>query len=191
MTRPVVTMFGAAFLFLALLVACGNEDADWVEISGKEGDRAEAVARTEKARDALVTGLMAELMAAIQEGGPARGIGVCSERAPRIAATTGEEHGLRIGRSSFKLRNPRNEAPAWAGPAIAARSEKPRFFARGDEGFAALYPIFVAKPCLACHGPAEALAPEIRQALAEKYPADQATGFAEGDLRGWFWVEID
>jgi len=26
--------------------------------------------------------------------------------------------------------------------------------------------------------------------LAAKYPMDQATGFKEGDLRGWFWIEV-
>jgi hypothetical protein len=27
-------------------------------------------------------------------------------------------------------------------------------------------------------------------ALAARYPDDRATGFAPGDLRGWFWVEV-
>jgi hypothetical protein len=26
--------------------------------------------------------------------------------------------------------------------------------------------------------------------INESYPDDQALGFAAGDLRGWFWVEI-
>jgi hypothetical protein len=36
--------------------------------------------------------------------------------------------------------------------------------------------------CLQCHG--EALAPEVTQALAARYPDDRATGFREGQLRG-------
>ena len=31
---------------------------------------------------------------------------------------------------------------------------------------------------------------EVREALATHYPADQATGFQTGDLRGWFWVTV-
>ena len=44
--------------------------------------------------------------------------------------------------------------------------------------------------CLACHGPAEQIAPDVKELLAREYPSDQATGFQEGDLRGWFWVEV-
>ena len=31
--------------------------------------------------------------------------------------------------------------------------------------------------------------PDIAASIDETYPDDQATGFAEGDLRGWMWVE--
>ena len=29
----------------------------------------------------------------------------------------------------------------------------------------------------------------VMAAISEVYPDDQALGFVEGDLRGWFWVE--
>ena len=38
-------------------------------------------------------------------------------------------------------------------------------------------------------GPAEEIDAEVMAALAEHYPDDQAVAFAEGDLRGWFWIE--
>ena len=44
--------------------------------------------------------------------------------------------------------------------------------------------------CLQCHGKVDDLAPEVRDVLAKNYPQDRATGFAAGDLRGWFWVEV-
>ena len=44
--------------------------------------------------------------------------------------------------------------------------------------------------CLKCHGPKEQILPEVRDALARDYPKDQATGFQEGDLRGWFWLSV-
>jgi len=34
------------------------------------------------------------------------------------------------------------------------------------------------------------LAPDLKAKLAELYPNDQATGYAAGDLRGVFWVEL-
>ncbi|MBW2376809.1 MAG: DUF3365 domain-containing protein [Deltaproteobacteria bacterium] len=42
--------------------------------------------------------------------------------------------------------------------------------------------------CVTCHG-AE-LPPDLRARLAELYPEDQATGYAAGDFRGVFWVEL-
>jgi hypothetical protein len=30
----------------------------------------------------------------------------------------------------------------------------------------------------------------MRQLLAERYPADRAVGFEEGQIRGWYWVEM-
>jgi len=30
----------------------------------------------------------------------------------------------------------------------------------------------------------------VKAEVARRYPRDQATGFAAGDLRGFFWVEV-
>ncbi len=40
--------------------------------------------------------------------------------------------------------------------------------------------------CLACHG--ETLAAPVAEKIGELYPADKATGFREGDIRGAFVV---
>jgi len=37
--------------------------------------------------------------------------------------------------------------------------------------------------------PTEMIDDEVLAAVTATYPKDQAVGFAEGDLRGWFWVE--
>lgn len=52
-----------------------------------------------------------------------------------------------------------------------------------------IHPIAIEAPCLACHGPADGLAPEIRAKLTAAYPQDPATGYALGDLRGALWAE--
>ena len=49
-------------------------------------------------------------------------------------------------------------------------------------------PIITAPMCLACHG--SELSVEVKDALAAQYPADQASGYAAGDLRGIFWVTL-
>ena len=44
--------------------------------------------------------------------------------------------------------------------------------------------------CDSCHGPADRIDPAVQAMLAVRYPGDRATGFVEGQLRGWFWVEV-
>jgi mono/diheme cytochrome c family protein len=51
-------------------------------------------------------------------------------------------------------------------------------------------PITISAQCLACHGARDRLAPGVADALAKLYPKDNATGYDDGDLRGWFWVEV-
>lgn len=179
-------------LLLAFLGACAERPAGWTEIPAGEarGAHREQSERAERARDALGSLLVARLTAALSEEGAARAIAVCREQAPAIAREVAGEHAVRLGRTSFRLRNPANDAPEWARAAIGARRAEPAFF-RGPEGeLGALYPIRLQPVCTTCHGEEAGLAAEVRAALAELYPQDRATGFAAGDLRGWFWLEV-
>jgi hypothetical protein len=142
------------------------------------------------ARDAMASRLFSKLTEALSSSGPAAAIGVCQQQAPQIAAETGEQFGVIIGRTSFRLRNPKNAPPDWARPLVDARSAEPRFVALPDGGLGALLPIRLKAECLLCHGPQEQVLPEIREALAAHYPEDQATGFNVDELRGWFWVSV-
>lgn len=142
------------------------------------------------AREAMFGALMARLQAAMREGGAPVAIDVCRAEAPAIADETGEARGVQIGRTSFKLRNPENAPPAWAEAHVEARRAEPLIL-RGDNGaLAALFPIMLKPECVQCHGPEDAIAPDVLAAIKKAYPADQATGFAEGDLRGWFHVTV-
>jgi hypothetical protein len=53
-----------------------------------------------------------------------------------------------------------------------------------------LRPIAERAICAGCHGPADAVSTGVKTLLAERYPADHALGFKEGEIRGWFWVEM-
>jgi hypothetical protein len=44
--------------------------------------------------------------------------------------------------------------------------------------------------CLACHGPADSIAPAVKQVITARYPNDQATGYAIGELRGAISVRV-
>ena len=135
-----------------------------------------------------------QLMSALQAGlagGAPLAIEVCQLQAPAIADALSVD-GVRMGRTSHRLRNPDNAGPAWAREAMTAylqadNAPQPRtiMLPGGRQGY--VEPIRVQTQCLACHG--QALAPDVARAIAERYPEDQATGFTEGDLRGAFWVE--
>lgn len=141
------------------------------------------------ATNAMASELLGELSAALDTGDPADGIAVCRSKAPQIAENVGTAFGVEIGRTSMKLRNPNNTAPEWALPTITEGTGNPTFLTGPDGGFGALLPIRLKAECEMCHGDPGAIDESIQQALAEQYPEDQAVGFSEGDLRGWFWVE--
>ena len=129
-------------------------------------------------------------MEVMQAEGPAKAIEVCSKEANEIAQSVSNEQDIKIGRTSFKLRNPMNHPPTWAKSLFDQRPNEPQFVFVDDRTAGALLPIKLQAKCMICHGPVEMLAPGIPEQLKKLYPEDQATGFIEGDLRGWFWVEV-
>lgn len=149
-----------------------------------EEQRAELVA----AKDALFQQLSGKLMSAMSQG-PAEAIAVCQKQATQIAMEVGKQQRVKIGRVGVRLRNPNNTGPAWAATLIESRADTPVFASLSNGSTAALLPIKLQAQCLMCHGPQDQIAPLIKDQLAKLYPKDEATGFEEGELRGWFWVE--
>lgn len=134
---------------------------------------------------------------AMTEGGPASAIDVCAREAPVLSAKVRAEKGITIGRSSLRLRNPADAPPPWVAEWLRAQGERKaegvvgvRTVAEVDGKKVArvLKPIAIEARCLNCHG--KELAPEVKQALAAKYPSDAATGYELGDLRGALWAEL-
>lgn len=142
------------------------------------------------AKEALFTRLSGRLMEVMGSQGPAAAILVCQQEAPKIASDVSEEQGLRIGRTGVRLRNPNNAAPPWATALTQANIDTPMFATLSNGHAAALLPIKLQAQCVMCHGSKEQLAPVIQEQLSKLYPDDQATGFREGELRGWFWIDL-
>jgi hypothetical protein len=163
----------------------------WTVVSQDELGPAQTAQREKAlaARDAMFTSLKGRLMEVMGSEGPAAAISVCSREAPQIAERISREHGLEIRRTSFRLRNTDNAPPAWAAQLVADRVSEPTYLTQ-DGKLAALLPIRIQAPCLVCHGSRDTLPAPVKEALSEHYPKDQATGFKEGDLRGWFTVEV-
>jgi hypothetical protein len=193
--------FGLLMLAVILVLSgCGESSPqttepvtpEWIQVSESElsEPELEQQRRAYQAQQMMAQSMMGELKAELESGGAPGAVVVCRDLAPMIAEHVADEEGVRIGRSSHRLRNPANTAPEWAAESIAKRASDAVYFRGPDGEFAALVPIMTAKPCLACHGDRESLDTEVTAALAENYPDDRAVGFAEGDLRGWFWIEV-
>ena len=153
-----------------------------------------ALTRAEAAAKRLGSTLKARVVEEMGKGGPVSTVQVCNVEAPAIAATIQTETGVSLGRSSLRLRNPNNAPPAWVQDWLVAAGEGPAAgkvpLATVVEGKArVIKPIVVEAPCLACHGDPATLAPDVKEQLATLYPADRATGYAVGDLRGALWAE--
>jgi cytochrome c553 len=172
--------------------AATTAQASWVAVSG-DGLTARQQAQlelAEKARGTMGQRLMGRVMEAAETSGFDGAIEVCKTEAGPIAKTVASEFDVAIGRTSLKLRNPDNTAPDWAGAHVDSELES-RALVQGPDGeLGVLLPIHLAAPCLNCHGETAQLADGVAESLARLYPDDEATGFAKGDLRGWFWVEV-
>ncbi|WP_200342082.1 Tll0287-like domain-containing protein [Rhodovibrio sodomensis] len=141
--------------------------------------------------------LKGELTAAIKDGGPTHAIGVCNEVAPEIGGKLSADSAWSIGRTALKVRNPRN-SPSPRERAVLKSFQRRHANGEGfknmehaaiiDEGGQRYIHYMKAIPtqeaCLACHG--TNVKENVLSAIDENYPADAATGFEEGELRGAF-----
>lgn len=144
--------------------------------------------------------LRSELMAALKVGGASAAVGVCRTIAPSLAEDATRSHGLDVGRTALKVRNPDNVPDAFerrvlqdfvqkiaegADPAALEHAEV--IVNDGGTMFRYMKAIpMAAEPCLICHG--TNIEPALHAEILELYPDDQATGFEAGELRGAFTV---
>jgi hypothetical protein len=156
---------------------------------------APAVRAADESIELLKGRLVARLTEEMQRGGPTAAIDVCRSEAQAVTHAVATERGVDLGRTSHRLRNPSNAPRDWARPHLAgvegqkAEAVAPRVVDLGDR-VGVLRPLATMEMCLACHGPREGLAPEVRAVLERTYPGDEAVGFAAGDFRGYAWAEV-
>lgn len=175
-------MFASVALGLA---GCAAPAPQPVDVSAKSAALA----------DRFQADLQGQLQAAMKVGGPVGAIGVCHQAAPAIAASLSEESGAEVRRIALKERNPaaspegelRDRLEQLAAAPLSADGKPAVTQWTSGSGADARAHFMRAipmkeQPCAACHG--TAIAPEVQARLAELYPADKATGFKPGDLRG-------
>lgn len=140
----------------------------------------------------FATELQATVKSAMQKGGPVAAVDACHTAAPGIA-TRHSVAPWTVSRTALRVRNTDNAPDEWEtrvlnqfeqdianGKPVGELSHGERV---GNE-YRYMQAIGTGEVCLACHG--QQVSNEVKETLKTKYPQDQATGFALGDLRGAF-----
>ncbi len=156
-----------------------------------------------KATMTLLKTLLGEVTTSLEEKGPVATINYCSERAYPLTDSISEAFGVKIKRTTFKYRNPKNKPDKYEEEALRYFE---KFFKEGKKPpahyvqkvkvgdklvYRYYFPLKVLKLCLTCHGtPGKDIKPEVYEAIKKKYPEDKAIGYKEGDFRGVVRVEI-
>ncbi|MEW8278883.1 MAG: DUF3365 domain-containing protein [Candidatus Thiodiazotropha sp.] len=144
--------------------------------------------------------LKGELVKGMKAGGPVSTIATCNKVAPGLAEAHSQMSGWDVGRTSLKLRNPKNAPDAWELAVLQefearkAAGEDPMKLVKGEieeeqgrKVFRMMKAIPTAEVCTKCHG--DAIAEPVAAKLDELYPADKARGYKVGDLRGAFTLK--
>jgi hypothetical protein len=153
------------------------------------------VSRADLVIAAIHDSLLWELNAGLEQGGATQAIKSCHVDATRVAQRVARAEGVAAGRTSDRLRNPYNAPRAWAADLVKSNAGRRASDVEGyavdlGERIGVLRPIVHRDRCAGCHGTASQLAAAVRAELAQRYPGDQAIGFSEGEIRGWYWAEL-
>lgn len=152
---------------------------------------------TRSAIKALGGELKATLQASMKAEGPLKATAVCHTEAPKLAAKVSEEQGMEVGRTSLKVRNKLNAPDPWElsvleqferrkadGEPVNKIEYSEVMQHNGNKVFRYMKAIPTDDVCLMCHG--AQIEEQLSAELKRLYPADQATGFKKGDIRGAF-----
>ena len=203
----------AVLLFALTLSACGGRSdapspaepapAEPAAVADPADDplvvaEQQALTRAEDAANLLGERLKAHLMGSVEKDGVASALAGCKEIAPEMTASVTRETGIRVGRTSDRLRNNDNQPPEWvkawmevaktADPSTVVGFERVEL--EGEERMARVLRPIVIKPfCLNCHGARDTLAKDVLEKLDALYPGETANGYSAGDFRGALWAE--
>lgn len=165
-------------------------------------DDAALIAETKKTALTIPPKLLNMLQEEIDAGNNQGAIAACNDKAPKMAAAASQNTGWAIRRVSLRNRNPKAVPDAWEKAVLedfdrrlaagenAALLEKAEIVADGDKRtLRYMKALPTQKLCLSCHGSEAQITPEVKAKLAELYPNDKATGYAEGQVRGALTVK--
>ncbi|MCF8278073.1 MAG: DUF3365 domain-containing protein [Flavobacteriales bacterium] len=148
--------------------------------------------------DTVQSTLKANLMKAMQEGGPVNAVKFCNAQAMELTDIYSTKYSTEVKRVSDKNRNPKNEPNAKELDVLADFKRlleagepvlpKVAIDAEGHKNFYA--PIFTGGMCLTCHGNPKNMQPELVSELDSLYPNDKARGYSVDELRGIWSIKF-
>jgi hypothetical protein len=180
-------------LFFVWIIGLGSIQAN-AEL--KTAASADEISKIQSALNPIKKSFMETLQTAMASGQVDQAIEACHLKAPSIAEAAAPA-GMLIGRTSHKVRNSKNKPKKWMEelfskfPKVAPKNavDLPYQVVRlSSNRLGYLEPIYTKPMCLMCHG--KEIAPSVLSKIKALYPNDLATGFDVGELRGYFWVEL-
>ncbi len=163
-------------------------------------DEAAAIERGQGIAQQTFAVLFDQVQQAMETDGPAGALDHCAVAALPLVDSLAAVQGVRIKRTSDRLRAPHDrpdadeqrrldELLALLNSGVRPVDLPPQALVLGDS-IAFYQPILIALPgCLKCHGtPAADIDSATMARLAMHYPHDAATGYAVGDFRGMWSV---
>lgn len=128
-------------------------------------------------------------------------VAFCSSQASEITKEASQTFpkGVRVYRTSTKVRNPNNKPDAtdlevlnFLEKEIEEKSFKKKPIVKKlENNTTRVYvPLLVEKVCTKCHGNTHKINPEINKIINTQYPQDKAINYKEGDLRGVIVAEM-
>lgn len=154
-----------------------------------------ALLKGRAAAAALNETLGTRMARSLKDSGPERAMSVCVWQAQALADEVGVKEGVKVKRTSLRLRN-RANAPDDYEQALLARLvadaregtlPEETLDERRESGrkvYRYAKPLVAGPLCITCHGRAEEIPGEVRKVLDTRYPDDAATGYREGDFMG-------
>ena len=183
-----------AFAILLVIVSGGcksNSNKKNTEIDAV--DSTALLAKGDSIASAVQKVLLSHVMQAMKSGGPGFAIAFCNEKAMALTDSLGQVYNCTIQRITDRNRNPANRlseddaeiiasfpASQVANSRLVLQNQIPVYYK----------PIKIAMPaCLGCHGTeGKDIEAKTLAIIRQKYPEDKATGYKEGDLRGWWKI---
>lgn len=148
--------------------------------------------------DTVQATLKANLVKAMQEGGPSHAVSFCNTKAMQLTDVYSLKYSTDVARVSDKNRNGKNAANEKELEVLAdfrhtlelgqPLSPKIAIDAEGKKHYYA--PIFTGGVCLTCHGDVKNMQPELVHTIDSLYPNDKAKGYSVDELRGLWSIRF-